>query len=311
MRDVIAGASALAWLAAGAAGQGPSDKGPARVVWAAQPVRETAWTGSNRPVTHIADILRRHAGQASWEQPVMLTRDFDGRYLSLAPGEKTPRQFYADDRVFGWVYGGQVRISIEGQAPVVAGRGMLFDVAPRLAYSMENVGTSPAVVWRVTPAGQLPSYPDGETPRPVAGWRYVRAKMTSTGGYEPGNQPFLDFAAYAAGGGKSRDFALDGHTSAHVIRSKAAETLPPDTDWGHFHANMVEAWVVLEGGLSVRISGTPLVTGAVGDVIVAPEERWHRAGCTPGLGPCTRLAMTPRNKDGQVHFTQSEGAGAE
>ena len=36
---------------------------------------------------------------------------------------------------------------------------------------------------------------------------------------------------------------------------------------------MVEAWVVLEGQLDVLISGEPLVTGQVGDVIQANNER--------------------------------------
>ena len=207
--------------------------------------------------------------------------------------------------MFGWVYSGQVKISIEGREPVVAGKGFLFDVAPRLSYQLENVGSTPAVLWRVTPAGQMPSYPGDETPTPVKGWRYVQSKITSTGGYEGVNEPYLDFNAYAAADGKSRDFAMDGHTSAHIIRSREATQLPPDTAWGHFHANMVEAWIVIEGGLTVRISGHPLVTGVTGDVIAAPEQRWHRAGCTPNTGPCTRLAMTPRYKEGQVHFDQA------
>ena len=295
-----------AWSAALA--QAGGDTGPVRIVWAAQPVPETPWKGYNKPVTHVADILRKHAGKASWEEPVLLTRDYDGRYLSLAPGEKTKQMFYADDRVFGWIYSGQVRITIDGRESIMATKGFLFDVAPRLSYRIENVGPEPAILWRVTPAGQLPSYPVSEEPTPVKGWRYVRAKITSTGGYDGVNQPSLDFDAYAAGGGKSRDFAMDGHTSAHIIRSGEVTKLPPDTSWGHFHENMVEAWIIIEGGLTVRVSGSPLVIGQKGDIIMAPEERWHRAGCTPNSGSCTRLAMTPRYKEGQVHYEQAEAS---
>jgi mannose-6-phosphate isomerase-like protein (cupin superfamily) len=212
--------------------------------------------------------------------------------------------FYADDRVFGWIYSGQVRITIDGQQPFTASKGYLFDVPPRLAYCMENTGTEPLVFYRSTPAGQLPSYPETETPTPVKGWIYGKARITSTGGYEEPNQPYLDFNAYAAGGGKSRDFAFDGHTAAHIIRAPALTALPPSTSWGHFHENMVEAWVVLEGRLDVLITSEPLVTGEVGDVIQANNERWHRATCHPNAGVCTRLAMTPRNKEGQVHYFQ-------
>lgn len=295
---VLASSTAL-WAQAG------GEKGPAHIVWAAQPVPETPYDGPNEPVTHIADILKKHAGQASWEEKVLLTRDYDGRYVSLAPGEKTKCMFFADDRVFGWIYSGQVKITIDGQTPVTATKGFLFDVAPRLSFCMENTGSTPVVFWRVTPAGQMPSYPVSETPPQVPGWRYVQARITSTGGYEPPNQPFLDFNKdVVAANGKSRDFALDGHTSAHIIRSGNLAKLPPDTSWGHFHENMVEAWVVIEGGLDVLISGTGLVNGQLGDVIMAPNERWHRATCHPNSGSCTRLAMTPRLKEGQVHYFQ-------
>ncbi len=287
-----------AWAQAG------GEKGPERIVWAAQKVPESPYTGPNKPVVHIADVLKAHQGQQSWDQQVLLTRDFDGHYVSLAPGEKTKCMFYADDRVFGWIYSGQVRITIDGQQPVTATKGYLFDVAPRLSYCMENTGSTPAVFYRSTPTGQMPSYPESETPTPVKGWRYIKARITSTGGYDAPNQPFLDFNTYAAGGGKSRDFAWDGHTSAHIIRSGNLAKLPPDTSWGHFHENMVEAWVVIEGKLDVLISGVGLVHGETGDVIQANNERWHRATCAPDTGSCTRLAMTPRNREGQVHYFQ-------
>lgn len=286
--------------------QAGGEKGPERIVWAAHKTPESPYVEPNRPIWHIADILKAHRGQARWDQPVLLTRDFDGHYISLAPGEKTKCMFYADDRVFGWIYSGQVRITIDGQPPFTATKGYLFDVAPRLSYCMENTGSAPVVFYRSTPAGEMPSYPESETPTPVKGWVYEKARITSTGGYEGVNQPSLDFNAYAAGGGKSRDFAWDGKTSAHIIRSGPVKALPPATSWGHFHENMVEAWVVIEGRLDVLTSGEPLVTGEVGDVIQATNERWHRATCHPDSGLCTRLAMTPRNKEGQVHYFQTD-----
>ena len=297
-------AMGLCVAAAPAFAQAGGEKGPERIVWAAQKVPESPYDGPNKPVTHIADILKAHQGQASWDQQVLLTRDFDGHYVSLAPGEKTKCMFYADDRVFGWIYSGQVKITIDGQQPFTATKGYLFDVAPRLSYCMENTGSTPVVFYRSTPAGQMPSYPDSETPTPVKGWRYIKARITSTGGYEEPNQPYLDFNSYAAGGGKSRDFAWDGHTSAHIIRSGNLAKLPPDTSWGHFHENMVEAWTVIEGNLDVLISGIGLVHAQTGDVVQANNERWHRATCAPNTGSCTRLAMTPRNREGQVHYFQ-------
>ena len=93
------------------------EDGPPRTVWAAQKVPETPYTAPNKPIWHIADILKAHQGQQSWDQPVLRTPDFDGHYISLAPGAKTKCQFYADDRVFGWIYAGEVKVTIDGQEP--------------------------------------------------------------------------------------------------------------------------------------------------------------------------------------------------
>ncbi|HTC84729.1 MAG TPA: cupin domain-containing protein [Rhizomicrobium sp.] len=306
MNSLTLGLLGLALAAGPAFAQAGGEKGPERIVWAAHKVPESPYTGPNKPVWHVADILKAHAGKQSWDQPVLLTRDFDGHYISLAPGEKTKCQFYADDRAFGWIFSGQVKITIDGQPPFTATKGYLFDVPPRLSYCMENTGTEPVVFYRSTPAGQVPSYPENETPTPIKGWKYEKAKITSTGGYEAPNQPYLDFNKYAADGGKSRDFAFDGHNSAHIIRAGAISALPPSTSWGHFHENMVEAWVVIEGKLDVLVSGLPLVQGETGDVIQATNERWHRATCHPNSGSCTRLAMTPRFKEGQIHYFQTD-----
>ncbi len=159
--------------------------------WAGQKTPETPYAGVNKPIWHIADILKSHQGQARWEEHVVLTRDFDGRYVQLAPGDKAKCLFYADDRVFGWVYSGAVKMTIDGQEPKVLSKGWAFNVAPRLSYCMETVGTEPVVYYANTPAGQVPSYPESETPTPIPGYRYIRPKITSTGGYDSFNVPFF------------------------------------------------------------------------------------------------------------------------
>src|ERR1700742_1947776 len=102
-----------------------------RLVWAAQPVPETPYKAPNKLIWRIADIMKAHAGKASWKQLIVHTRDFDGEWISMAPGEKSKTQFYADDRVFWWVKSGQLRVTIEGQEPFIATKGFLVDVAPR------------------------------------------------------------------------------------------------------------------------------------------------------------------------------------
>ena len=75
--------------AAGRAARGPQpnwysapgrEDGPSRVVWAAQKTPETPYNAINKPIWHIADVIKAHKGQARWEQKVLLNRDFDGPY---------------------------------------------------------------------------------------------------------------------------------------------------------------------------------------------------------------------------------------
>ena len=66
-------------------------------------------------------MLAAHKGKASWTaDEVFDSRDFAGDWISMAPGEKTKTQFYADDRVFWVVQSGQMKVTIEGQEPFVA-----------------------------------------------------------------------------------------------------------------------------------------------------------------------------------------------
>jgi hypothetical protein len=285
------------------------EDGPPRIVWAAQKTPETPYSGPNKPIWHVADILKAHAGQESWNQQVLLTPDFDGRYISMAPGEKSKCMFYADDRVFGWIYSGQVRIAIDGQEPKILPRGWAFNVAPRLSYCMESVGNEPVVFFRTTPAGQAPSYPDSETPTPIKGYTYIKARITSTGGYDPPNVPFFNIDEYGASSRAGERFLYDGHTNANPRLDSNITELPPATNWGHFHANMAEAWVDVYGQVDVLISGIGLVHGERGDVIQANEERWHRATSRPNSGKSIRMAITSRSKEGQVLYYQTAIAG--
>ena len=282
------------------------DGGPVRFVWAAHKSPETPYVGPNRPIWHIADILKSHKGQTRWEQKVLLNRDFDGRYVQLAPGDKTKCQFYADDRAYGWVYSGQLKVTIDGQEPKVLTKGWAFNVAPRLSYCLENVGSEPVVFYRTTPANQVPSYAQDVTPTPVKGYVYSLAKITATGGYDTFNKPFFNVDEYGASTRSGEKVAWDGHTSASLNVGPPLTALPPDTSWGHFHENMQEVWLDVYGSVCALISGEGVVHAVYGDLINADEERWHRATSCPNTGRSVRLAMTPRAKEGQVHYFQTD-----
>jgi mannose-6-phosphate isomerase-like protein (cupin superfamily) len=276
--------------------------------WAPVPVKPAPFTGINKPLKKMTDILARHAGKTDWSESEVLTRDYAGDYISMGPGQKTKTLFWADDRVFWWVYSGQMKVTIEGQEPFVASKGFLVQVPYRVSYSMETVGSEPVVRFEVRAAGAIPNYVAAETPTPVKGWKFIDAVYTGRGKYDDVNKPYLDFEKdVVQGGAKGGGFVRDDHTWANVIRQPGAPTPTPD-NWGHFHENFAEFWVVMEGRLEFLIEGEPLIKADVGDIVFAPEERWHRA-LSGGTGMGTRLAITPRPPS--LHYFQPDHAGGD
>ena len=238
----------------------------------------------------------------------MLTRDFLGRYVSMSPGQKTKTLFWADDRVYWVVMSGQMRVTIEGVEPFIATKGFLVQVPYRVPYSMEVVGNEPSLRFEVVPAGETPSYPISETPTPVKGIKFVKANYTGQGKYEGVNKPYIDFEKdIVAAGGKGGGAVKDDHTWANIIRSQGVPT-PPPTSWGHFHENFAEFWLIMEGQEEFLIQGLPLIKADYGDIVFAPEERWHRA-LAAGTGWGTRLAITPRPPS--LHYYQTDQAGGD
>ena len=269
--------------------------------WAPVPVKLAPYTAPNKPWKKISDILARHAGKDDWSETVVLTRDFVGDYISMAPGKKTKTIFWADDRVYWWVYSGQMKVTIQGQEPFVASKGFLVQVPYRVPYSVETVGDKPSIRFEVRAAGAVPNYVASESPTPVKGFKFIDAIYTGGGKYDEVNKPYLDFEkTIVQGGAKGGGFVKDDHTWANVIRTPGIPT-PPATSWGHFHENFAEFWVVMEGKLDFLIEGEPLITADVGDIVFAPEERWHRA-TSAGNGMATRLAITPRPPS--LHYYQ-------
>jgi hypothetical protein len=94
---------------------------------------------------------------------------------------------------------------------------------------METVGTEPVVFYRTAPAGQVPSYPESETPTPVPGYQYVKVKITSTGGYDSFNVPFFNVSEYGASDRRGERFLYHGHTSSNLNIANNITELPPST----------------------------------------------------------------------------------
>jgi mannose-6-phosphate isomerase-like protein (cupin superfamily) len=286
----------------------PNAKSAPLSAWAPQPVKPAPYISPNKPLKKFVDILARHRGQSDWAETEVLTRDFIGQYVSMGAGKRTKTLFYADDRVYWVVMSGQMRVTIDGVEPFVASKGFLVQVPYRVPYSMETIGDVPSLRFEVRPSGETPSYPISETPDPAKGMKFIKADYTGRGKYDDVNKPYVDFEKdIVAANGKGGGAVKDDHTWANIIRSQGVAT-PPNTNFGHFHENFAEFWLIMEGKEEFLIEGVPLITADVGDIVFAPEERWHRA-LAAGTGMGTRLAITPRPPS--LHYYQPDHAGGD
>ena len=291
-----------------AVSQAQAQKPQVLQAWAPQPTKLAPFTPPNALHKTLKEILARHSGQSDWTETEILTRDYIGQYISMAPGKKTKTLFWADDRIFWVVESGAIRFTIDGQQPFVATKGFLVQVPYRVPYSLETVGDAPSLRFEMRAAGETPSYPISETPPQTPGITFTKSDYTGRGKYDDVNKPYLDFDKdIVEGGGKGGGFVKDDHTWANVIRGQAIPT-PAPTALGHFHENFPEFWIVLEGQEQFLIQGEKLVTADVGDIVFAPEERWHRA-THGGTGMSTRLAITPRPPS--LHYYQPGMAGGD
>lgn len=293
MKAALAGCLGAFLLVTPSVAQTPPQRPTPVLAWAAKPTPATEWTAPNRPHWSYAEIVRSHAGEARWREPIVADRDFQASFIAMAPGDKTTPQMWADSRAFWVVQSGQIRFTIDGQEPFVATRGYLVQVPFRTAYSMEAIGDEPAIRFEVVQAGATPLFPISETPPEVPGKEYVRISYTGAGAYDEVNRPFLDFERdVVAANARAGAFVRDDKTFANIIRGAGAPP-PPPTNLGHFHVDYSEFWIVLEGQIDFLIEGRELFSAQVGDVVYAPQGRWHRASWG-GQGMATRLAINPR-----------------
>ena len=281
--------------------------------WSPKPVPMTPWKAPNKPIWRLSEIMAAHKGKADWVQPIVRNADYHADYISMGSGQKTKPQFWADDPIFWYVASGQVRFHIQGQEPFVAGKGFLVQVPYRNVYWMETVGDEPSVRFEVVRNNRTPLYPatQGETgAAPTAKDKtYVLASYrTPPAPYTDKVRPYLDFwGDFVKRPAKRGDnaFVSDTNNFMNVIRGHGTPT-PPDSNKGHFHIDYDEFWVVAEGTIDYKMEGMKVFTANVGDVVLAPQGRWHRASWA-GDGMSTRIAINPR-PEGMHNFDAESGA---
>ena len=94
-------------------------------------------------------------------------------------------------------------------------------------------------------------------------------------------------------GGK---FVWDDHFTSNILRGKGAP-VPDDNGKGgkgHFHVGWTEFWFIMEGHIGMKVEGEKYFVCDPGDVMIAAQGRWHRAGDDPSAPWSTRVPWQSR-----------------
>src|SRR3569833_420852 len=266
------------------------------VVWSPKPTAPTPYVAPNKPHWKLSEILAAHKGQSDWVQPIVRNKDQEGDYISLGAGKKTKQKKYSDDRVVFIVWDGSIKVSIDGYPAFTATKGFMVNVPFRHMYTLENVGSNPALRLEVRQAGAIPLYPVSETPDPVKGMTYGKVtNLTGPAKEKESNPIYVDYMKEFNGtdkpyGGK---FVWDDHFTSNILRGKGAP-VPPDTNKGHFHVGWTEFWFIMEGKIGMKVEGLPYINYNPGDVGGAAGGRGRRAGGGPAAPGAARGPGGPR-----------------
>ena len=272
-----------------AAPAGRGARVPPAVSWAPKPIKPTGWVAPNKPIWRLSELLAAHKDQANWTETIVSDNYLHADYISMAPGEKTPRRFNPDTREWWIVQDGQIRFTIEGQEPFVASKGFMVQVPYRNIYSMETVGDKPSLRFEVNIGNGMRDYPVDEKPPAIPGFEFVKVTVASKGKYENGNRPYFDFNDVVAGKVRSDNFVKDDRAVVNIIRGRGAPDPGPATK-GHFHESSSEFWFIMEGKVRYALETQPTFVAEQGDVVYAPIQMWHLASIA-GDGMGTRIAM--------------------
>ena len=282
---VLAGALGASSNALAQSGQEPP------LVVLSPKAKPAGWTGVHRPHTKLTDVLARHAGQKDWSETVVDDESLFAQWISMGPGQKTPRRMNGDTREWWIVQSGSLKFTVEGREPVVATKGFMVQVPYRTLYQIENVGNEPALRFEVNVTRARKLYPMDETPVPVPGFDYVATKVTGgRGTLNAENRAVVDFNQVVAGKERGGPFVSDDRAFANIILGNYQR--PAASEKGHFHEEGSEFWLIMLGKVRYKIEGLAEFEAEPGDVVYAPRQTWHLAsnGGEPGLRSC-RLAM--------------------
>mgnify|MGYP001570659308 CR=1 FL=1 len=264
--------------------------------WAPKPVKTPGYVPPQKPWVKLADLKARHKGEPNWRELLVDDGRLTAEYVAAAPGTKVGQRFHPDTREWFAVVEGEVRVEIEGQAPIVATRGSLINIPRQTIYSLETTGSAPSLRFVVNVARAKTLFPQGgAAPAAAPGSAWVPITINRTPGrYDEFNQPHLNIHEAAAknekySGGR---FVRDDKSEMLVLYGHE-KNMPPlnPLDKGHFHAESAEFWLVFTGKIRYAFEGQEPFVASEGDVVYVPANTWHATRYT-GLDPSCRLSIT-------------------
>jgi quercetin dioxygenase-like cupin family protein len=268
-------------------------------VWASKPTATPGYREGLVPWIKLADVKARHAGQSTWTDALFNDGRLMAHYISGAPGTRQTARFHPDTREWFAVVEGEVRVEIEGQAPIVATRGSLVNIPRQTIYTVETTGNAPSLRFVLNVANAKTFFVAETTTPPAqaapAGTAWMQTTINRTPGrYDEFNQPHVNIHAEGAKNPKYTGgrFVRDDKSEMLVIYGYEKNMPPLDTaDKGHFHAESAEAWLVFTGQIRYAFEGQTPFIASEGDVVYVPSNTWHATRFI-GEAPSCRLSIT-------------------
>ena len=268
-------------------------------VWAAKPSQPPAYPPGQKVWNKLPDLKAKHKGEANWREVLVDDGRLTGEYVAAAAGTKVAKRLHPDTREWFAIVEGEVRVEIEGQAPLTATRGSVVNIPRQTIYSLETIGDKPSLRFLVNVAHAKTLFPRDTTDAPAqaapAGSSWAPATLNRTPGqYDQFNSPTVNIHEAAAKNDKYTGgrFVRDDKSEMLIIYGHEKNLPPLDpSDKGHFHAESAEFWLVFTGQIRYAFEGQQPFVASEGDVVYVPAGTWHATRYT-GPEPACRLSIT-------------------
>jgi len=296
-------------------GTARTGRGGAAETWWVNKTAGGAYKPPMRPLWKLSELKQMHAGQNTWQEPIILDPEQDATYNSGAPGTKYTRRMHPDTPSVFVVVAGQLHFDVEGQEPATATRGAIVNIMKSTVFAYDVTGDQNALWVEVNPTNYKTVYPaDGPQPAPSKDGVIVKVSFAHTAAtYTSPNRflynTFTDFIAGCKTGAAVMDdhlFAAPligylnpaenqcGKGNGNIGGGPAKAGDPPfdsHSVFGHIHAGPAEWWIVQVGQISGKFENAGEFHAVEGDVLYAAPMTWHQMAAEAPSGPNVRLAM--------------------